>query len=88
VSDWTQVVVDEIQQGYGDATQTELDVRVARAIIDRLLSMGWADPESVRALVAGAGGRIEVARRVMADPPAELFAHDDPATLARVFEVR
>lgn len=86
--DWAQVVREEIQRGYGDATQTPLDGHVASEIVSRLRSMGWADPDEVRALVAGAGGEIVVSRRHLTDPPRELLVMDDHSTMGKRVLVR
>jgi len=78
--DWTREVMDVLQSGYGDATQTALDRQVAAEIVKRLRSWGWIAPDEVRALVACAGGEITMDRRILADPPRELFVTDDIGT--------
>ncbi|QCB93283.1 hypothetical protein [Cellulomonas shaoxiangyii] len=86
--DWTREVMNVLQSGYGDATQTVLDRQVAGEIVRHLRSSGWAAPDEVRALVACAGGEVTLDQRVMADPPGELFVTDDLATGSRKVFVR
>lgn len=49
-----------IQRTYGDATQTVLDDRCARAIVAHLHHLGWASPAEVARVVAAAGGQVDV----------------------------
>lgn len=75
--DYTQEVADVLQREYGDASQTVLDRKVAAAIIHHLREIGWFSPDEVRAVVASAGGRIDVQERHLVDPPAELHMSVD-----------
>lgn len=83
-----QIVMDALQDAYGDASQTVLDRRAAEAALKALRSVGWASPDEVCTLVASAGGRIVLDDRYLRDPPAELFVCDDPATMRRVVMTR
>lgn len=56
-----------IQEVYGDASQTVLDDRAARAIISTLREMGWASLDEVAVLIEAAGGEITVPDRLMGD---------------------
>lgn len=87
-TDAVTAIREEIQSGYGDATQTVLDSRVASAIVKRLRDMGWAAPDEVRALIACAGGRIVLDERTMMDPPGTMYMTEDPATMTRSVFVR
>jgi hypothetical protein len=82
-----KAIADELQKGYKDPTQVELDFEVAQSIEERLRSEGWVSPEGVRALVASAGGRIEVEEQTLIDPPAELRWTRNPVTGVHVVEV-
>jgi hypothetical protein len=87
-TDAVRAIREEIQRGYGDATQTVLDHQVAGAILERLRGMGWFSPEEVRTVVASAGGRVLVDTRRMADPPSELFVTDDFASGGKILFTR
>lgn len=76
----TDLVASVIQKGYQDATQTVLDRMVSEDIVEALRAAGWATPEEVRAIVAAAGGRVEVSLAVACDPPAQITRWRDVAT--------
>lgn len=48
-----------LQSGYGDATQTVLDDRVASDILNGLRERGWASPAEVAAIIHAAGGDVQ-----------------------------
>ena len=64
-----QAVRDALQTGYGDATQTVLDDRVAGQVIQSLRDRGWCSPDEVAAIVLAAGGEVTV--------PDEILMHAD-----------
>ena len=66
-----------IQVTYGDATQTPLDRECACRIIDHLRQSGWVSPDVVCAMVASAGGSIDIQEEHLADPP-DLLIMSDP----------
>ena len=68
-----------IQAGYEDATQTQLDFQVARAIRTRLVEMGWVPFGTLAAIIEAAGGEVTVPRRLLDDPPTELARFDNIA---------
>lgn len=76
--DSARAIADVLQREYGDATQTVLDLRVAGAIVAELRALGWADPGEVRAIVAAAGGRVEVPESILRDPPELMLAEWRP----------
>ncbi len=67
-----------IQRAYGDASQTVLDRECALAIIRHLREEGWSPPETVAAIVAAAGGRVEVSD--------DLLAEDHDLLASRTFD--
>ena len=56
----TEVVARALQVGYGDATQTVLDQRVAERVLKALREVGWCSPDEVALIVEAAGGSITV----------------------------
>lgn len=75
-----QIVLDAIQTGYGDASQTVLDRQVTRKVLGALRRAGWTSPQELAAVVDAAGGKIIVrAEHIMAalDDQYELLVGDD-----------
>lgn len=65
-----------LQSGYGDATQTVLDDRVASDILNGLRERGWASPAEVAAIIHAAGGDVLVTDRAM------MHVYDDDLVLS------
>lgn len=84
ITDWAQVVADVLQRAYGDATQVTLDHQAAAAVLNELGRRGWAAPEYVAALVASAGGHIDLQDRHLADPPSTVQIHQHTLDVQRV----
>lgn len=80
----TEIVASVIREGYQDATTSALDRMVAEGILKALRDAGWATPDEVRAIVAGAGGRVEVPFNIAVDPPPVLTRWQDVATDATI----
>jgi hypothetical protein len=77
----TEIVAAALQRGYGDATQTVLDHRVAREVIKALREVGWCSPDEVALIVEAAGGSVTVSDDVVW----QAFRNPDenPMTLVR-----
>lgn len=71
----TGEIMTIIQKTYGDATQTVLDRRCAEAIEAHIQKAGWTSPEITRAMVASAGGHIDLREADVLDPPDMLILH-------------
>jgi len=81
-----------LQQGYGDATQTVLDDKVAGDVLSTLRERGWASIQEVGALILAAGGEIRLTDAVMMTlyrgDAIEVEVHEDPLTRDKVFRAR
>lgn len=76
----TQIAADAIQRTYNDATQTVLDHRAAREVVNDLRGAGWMAPHEVAAIVLAAGGTVTLTDedlRAMYDEALELHIADD-----------
>lgn len=86
-----QAVRDTLQKGYGDATQTVLDDRVAGDILQTLRERGWASLDVVAAIIDAAGGEVRLTEagfmRVGLED-VEVIVHEDPLTGDRVLRTR
>ena len=56
----TEIVAGALQAGYGDATQTVLDTKVAGQVVKALREAGWCSPDEVALIVEAAGGSVTV----------------------------
>lgn len=78
-----------LQHGYGDATQTVLDDRVAGNVLETLKSRGWASLQEVGALILAAGGEIRLTDAQMMHlfrgDEIEVTVQEDPITRDKVF---
>lgn len=79
-----QLIVDVMQRGYGDATQCQLDFKVASDIVDALLKADWCPPNVLSAIVESVGGEIKVLRKHLADPP-EMYLFEVRDSLYEAF---
>lgn len=66
--DWTAEVAAVIQRVYGDATQSVLDVRCARAVLEMLQERCWLPPDDAARLVIAVGGEVRLSDRLRMDP--------------------
>jgi hypothetical protein len=55
-----QAIRNALQRGYGDATQTVLDDRVAGDVLSTLRERGWASLDEVAAIIHAAGGEVRL----------------------------
>lgn len=78
-----------LQAGYGDATQTVLDDRVAGAVLSTLRERGWASLDEMALVIMAAGGEIRITHKMQAALRAEsvIETYDDGATGDRVLRV-
>lgn len=88
------IVRDALQAGYGDATQSILDDRVAGDVLDALREHGWASLTEIAAIILAAGGEVRISemdysRALDAANRGDLAvtAHEDYSTRERVLRV-
>ncbi len=69
-------------------TEGRMEDEAANRILARMMELGWAPPDVVRAMVAGAGGEIRLPVDALVDPPVRMWMGHDPMTGARILRVR
>ena len=84
-----QAIKAALQQGYGDASQTVLDDRVAGDVLSTLRERGWASLQEVAMLIIAAGGEIRVSDHDMMRTldNLQVTVHEDFENRERVFRV-
>ena len=89
-----EIVANALQSGYGDATQTVLDQRVARKVVRALREVGWCSPDEVALIVEAAGGSVVITDDAVEhawrqpDEARELFRERLPYAFATRLTVR